>query len=341
MKAFNYLKTSLSKLTTVKPKLPNFMTRFYPVQSKSFGMDDKKDKAKDAYNKAKDTVKEKAEQANESMKNQASNLKDKVSEKANQASDKMSDKMSEAQNVGGKKAHDFKENVQQAGSQMDYWKTQYQESKDVPIDKLILCDHTTVRTIYDKFKSEKNKDEAEKWRNQLIYEIARHSIAEEIVVYPIIRSKLADGEKIFERDTQEQHRIKEILYSAQSIDKDSIDFRAKIDEAMALLFKHIENEETEQLPLLKKCLSPEEMIKYGNQYSRRKMIVPTKPHTAVPEDPPTLNSILGLLASPIDKFRDLFTSFPDQSKMADIKKQATSHAHTHDKSDSCCDEHKN
>jgi hemerythrin superfamily protein len=299
-----------------------------------------KDKMSDQASNVKDKMGDQASILKDKISDLASNVKDKMGDQANKASQSMGNQMHNAQNTGGKMANDFKSNVEQAGSQMDYWKTQYEESKDMPIDKLILCDHTAVRTIYDKFKNEKNKVEAEKWRNQLIYEIARHSIAEELVVYPLIRSKLQDGEKIFQKDIQEQHRIKEILYEAQSIDKDSPDFRTKIDEAMQLLFKHIESEESEQLPLLRKCLSEEESIKYGNQYMRRKFIVPTKPHTAVPEDPPTLNSILGLLTAPLDKFRDLFTAFPDQSEMADIKKQATEHVHTHDKSGSCCDENK-
>lgn len=347
MKAFILAKTTIKKLR----KLNTFNRTLQPLslqtQKRTFATNDDKNKhnstqntAKEALNKAKDTIKEKAQQAGDSLHEKASNIKDQMSQKAQETKQSMQNQASNAQSAGKQMASDFKSNMQQADSQVNYWKTQYEEAKDMPIDKLILCDHTAVRTIYDKFKSEKNLDEAEKWRNQLMYEIARHSIAEEIVVYPLLREKLPDGEKIFQKDIQEQHRIKEILYSAQSSEKNSADFRGKIDEAMQLLFKHIESEENEQLPLLRKCLSEAEMVKAGNQYMRRKFIVPTKPHTAVPEDPPTLNSILGLLTAPLDKFRDLFTKFPDQDKMADIKKQATEHSQTHDKSGSCSDQNK-
>jgi len=53
----------------------------------------------------------------------------------------------------------------------------------------------------------------------------------------------------------------------------------------------------------------------------------------VPEDPPTLNSLLGLLTAPLDKFRDLFKAFPEQSKMSELKMDASKKAQTSDTSD--------
>jgi hypothetical protein len=217
---------------------------------------------------------------------------------------------------------------------MGYMNTQYEEGFGLPIENLIIQDHTVIKTVYDKFKTCTIKEEAEKWRNELVYEIARHSIAEEIILYPLMRKKLPDGENLFQNSIKEHHEVKENLYKAQGIDPYSEDFKKKVSDVMDLLMKHIQKEEKEILPSLAKHVTEEDRIKAGNSFSRRKLIVPTRPHTMVPETPPTLNSILGLLTSPIDKFRDLFTSFPDQEKMSEIKKEAAKKASSSSTSDS-------
>jgi hemerythrin-like domain-containing protein len=216
---------------------------------------------------------------------------------------------------------------------MGYMNTQYEEGFGLPIENLIVQDHTLIKTVYDKFKTCSSKEEAEKWRNELVYEIARHSIAEEIILYPLMRKKLPDGETLYQNSIKEHHEVKQSLYKAQGIDPFSEDFKKKVNDVMDLLMKHIQKEEKEILPSLTKNVSEEERIKAGNSFSRRKLIVPTRPHTMVPESPPSLNSILGLLTSPIDKFRDLFTSFPDQEKMSEIKKDAANKASSSTTSD--------
>ncbi len=237
--------------------------------------------------------------------------------------------------ASGGKAQEMKDSYYESDlmGTMGYMNTQFQERFGLPIENLILQDHNLIKTVYEKFKSSPSKEEAEKWRNELVYEIARHSIAEELILYPLLRKKLPEGESLFQESIKEHHEIKENLYKAQGIDPSSEDFKKKINNVMDLLMKHVEKEEKEILPSLTKHISEEERIKAGNAFSRRKLIVPTRPHTMVPEDPPTLNSILGLLTSPIDKFRDLFTSFPDQNKMSEIKKEAFKKASSSSTSD--------
>lgn len=246
-------------------------------------------------------------------------------------------------NKGQSTYQNVKENMPNMGmpnnldpkSNLNYKMTNYQESKDQPIDRLILTDHTLVRTIYDKFKMCTHK-EAAQWRNQLIYEIARHSVAEELILYPLMRGKIPDGEKWYQDSIQDHQNIKQHLYEIQSIDPSSLNFRSKVDETMKVVFSHIDEEETIVLPLVRQTFSEEELISAGNQFMRRKFIVPTKPHTIIPEDPPTLEGLLGLLIAPIDKFRELFTSYPDQDKVSEITREASCFACNSTKSISLC-----
>ena len=282
---------------------------------------------------------------------------DKDSSKSTSSDNKNSSSSSSSQSQSQDKNSDLKSNLKQSGGQesfaggmsevsgqsyatqdpmgtLNYMKTQFQEDKNQPIDKLIIGDHTLVRTIYDKFKTTINPEEQAKWRNELVYEIARHSIAEELILYPLIRDNFPDGEKLYQDSINEHHHVKENLYQAEHTNPYTPEFKTKVNDVMEVLVKHMDKEEKEMLPMLLKYISEEKRIKAGNQFMRRKLIVPTRPHTMIPEDPPTLNSLLGLLTAPIDKFRDLFNSFPDQNKMADVKKEAASQAKSHEKSES-------
>lgn len=216
---------------------------------------------------------------------------------------------------------------------MDYMKTQAKEGFGQQIENLVLADHILIRSVYEKLNTSSTNEEADKWRNELVYEIARHSLAEEIIMYPIMREKFPDGERWFKESNEEHHQVKKSLYEAQNIDMNAPEFKKKVKDVMDLLIKHIDKEEKEVFPMLKKYLSEEERISAGNSFSRRKLIVPTRPHTMVPEDPPTLNSLLGLLTAPLDKFRDLFLAFPEQGKMSELKMDASKKAQTSDTSD--------
>lgn len=202
-------------------------------------------------------------------------------------------------------------------------KTEFQERSESLIENLIIQDHITIKDVYDKFNSAQSREEAEMWRNEFVYELARHSIAEEITLYPLIRSYFPDGETIFQTSINEHHKVKEDLYMAQHADPYSDNFRSKVKNVMDDLIKHIQKEENEILPMLKKYINQDLRTKAGKAFLLKKSIVPTRPHTMVPEDPVTINNILGLLISPIDKFRDLFTNFPDQHKKSQIIKESS------------------
>jgi hemerythrin-like domain-containing protein len=260
----------------------------------------------------------------------SSSEKDNLTKKSEQTSQSSGISSGQSSQSGGMGQQSY---IKDPQGTMDYMKTQGKEGFGQPIENLVIADHILIRSVYEKLNSASSNEEADKWRNELVYEIARHSLAEEIIMYPVMRDKFPDGERWFKESNDEHHQVKQNLYDAQSIDMNSPDFKKKVKDVMDLLIKHISKEEKEVLPMLKKYLSEEERISLGNSFSRRKLIVPTRPHTMVPEDPPTLNSLLGLLTAPIDKFRDLFQAYPEQSKMAEMKKDASSKSQSSQTSD--------
>ena len=54
----------------------------------------------------------------------------------------------------------------------------------------IKKDHSELKQYYNNIINAKSNDEATRWQNQFTWELARHSIAEELVVYPAFEKLL-------------------------------------------------------------------------------------------------------------------------------------------------------
>jgi hypothetical protein len=74
------------------------------------------------------------------------------------------------------------------------------------ISELIKNDHRELENAYNKILSATNRDEQERWQNQFTWELARHSIGEELVVYPSMEKHLNNGRVMADQDRQE-HQV--------------------------------------------------------------------------------------------------------------------------------------
>ena len=62
-------------------------------------------------------------------------------------------------------------------------------------------------------RQENDYDTQIRWQNQLIWEVARHSVAEEIVVYPAFERFLINGEEMADKDRKEHLQVCHPSYS--------------------------------------------------------------------------------------------------------------------------------
>lgn len=188
------------------------------------------------------------------------------------------------------------------------------------IDRLIIGDHAIIKGYHGEYLKNKSKIEAMKWYHQFSHDLAVHSIAEEMVLYPIIRNKFTKGQEIYHRNLEEHQRIKEHLIELDKTDPFNPVFDSKYKQLIDDLYEHIEHEEKEELVELCERLDEEARLEAGRVFDRRKWIAPTRPHMTTYEYPMLL-SLSGLLMKPIDEFRDLFREFPKQEEVNPIRQQ--------------------
>ncbi|KAL2683368.1 hypothetical protein Neosp_007838 [[Neocosmospora] mangrovei] len=185
------------------------------------------------------------------------------------------------------------------------------------VSDAVIKDHRELEQYYNEVINSADHDHQQRYGNQFVWELARHSIGEELIVYPAMEKYMGDkGKKMADHDRQEHHEVKQHLKKFQGMSSQDTDYVPKLKEIWTLLSKHIEAEEGEDLPALEQALKAEggQSESMSKSFSRTKMFVPTRSHPSAGENPP-FESVMGLMAAPMDRLADMFRKFPDQSKI--------------------------
>ncbi|KAH7165230.1 hypothetical protein EDB81DRAFT_640269 [Dactylonectria macrodidyma] len=186
------------------------------------------------------------------------------------------------------------------------------------ISDVIIKDHRELETYYNEVLNTSDLDHQERYGNQFVWELARHSVGEELVVYPAFEKYLGHtGKMRADKDKEEHHKVKELLKEFQKMKPKEYGYTPKLKEIWTLLSPHIEDEESSDLPALEMVLQEHagESEAMANSFSRTKMFVPTRSHPSAGENP-MFETAAGLMAAPMDRLADMFRKFPDNPNSA-------------------------
>ena len=75
------------------------------------------------------------------------------------------------------------------------------------ISDAIIQDHKELKEYHDKIMSASDHKVQTEYQNQFVWELARHSVAEEIVVYPAMEKHISNGKEMADRDRQEHQAV--------------------------------------------------------------------------------------------------------------------------------------
>jgi hemerythrin superfamily protein len=82
------------------------------------------------------------------------------------------------------------------------------------ISEAITKDHRELEQYYKEVINSTDHDHQTRYGNQFTWELARHSVGEELVVYPAFERLLGDkGAKMAESDRKEHHRVRDYCRS--------------------------------------------------------------------------------------------------------------------------------
>jgi hemerythrin superfamily protein len=166
---------------------------------------------------------------------------------------------------------------------------------------LITADHRAAKDLLEKFEHVELEERASYFW-EVATELVRHEIAEEHVVYPIIRHGPA-GEVEATARIAEQSAAITLLAQMQKLDAASAEFSTSFTTLRQSVLDHASAEETTTLPLLAELEDAESRRALAGRYEHAKAAAPSHPHPHAAVSPPG-NLILDPLLALLDKARD-------------------------------------
>lgn len=78
----------------------------------------------------------------------------------------------------------------------------------VTISSAIIEDHRELRECYNEVVRSTDREHQQRWGNQFTWELARHSVGEELVVHPVLDKHLGSvGKQMAETDRKDHHEV--------------------------------------------------------------------------------------------------------------------------------------
>jgi hemerythrin superfamily protein len=169
-------------------------------------------------------------------------------------------------------------------------------------------DHREVEQMFSELESlrgastEKDQARRKELTEQVTIELVRHSVAEEVLVYPKVESKVSAEEA--EHAREEHAEAEETLQRLEKLDADSPDFDDELATLMKEIRHHIEDEEGEMFTHMRQVIDEDELRTLGARVEAFKKVAPTRPHPNVPNEAlPRMAA--GPAVSLFDRMRDL------------------------------------
>ena len=153
---------------------------------------------------------------------------------------------------------------------------------------LLKNDHKTVEKLFKSF--EKAGDGAVKTKrqvvDQIIEELCVHAAIEEQVFYPAVRDAVPDVEDTVLEALEEHHVAKWTLWELAGLAPEHERFDAKVTVLIESIRHHVEEEEGELFPEVRKALGRKALGEIGDAMEEAKKTAPTTPQPEMPDTPP-------------------------------------------------------
>lgn len=196
------------------------------------------------------------------------------------------------------------------------------------IQDTILHDHRLIRSLAEAITTNPNVDDQTRYQNQLTWELARHLVGTEIVLFPAYEKYIRHGGEIAESERKVHESLKRQLKTFQDLkvtdqgrlgeekegegEEGRPSFREVLDHLMEVFVHRLaEPVDSDYMPKLRSLINEQESQALSQQFDRAKLFVPSRAHPGSPSKPP-FETAYALLTAPADRLRDVFRKWPDE-----------------------------
>jgi hemerythrin superfamily protein len=170
---------------------------------------------------------------------------------------------------------------------------------------LLRNDHQTVEQLFKRFEKAGDRAHVEKRQivDRIVEELSVHAAIEEQVLYPAASESVPSTRDMTLESLEEHHIVKWVLSELADLDARDERFDARVTVLIENVRHHVEEEENELFPKLRKELSRTALADLGDALAEAKKSAPTHPHPRLPDVPPA-NAAAGAFAAWLDYVAD-------------------------------------
>ncbi|WP_327596088.1 hemerythrin domain-containing protein [Streptomyces chartreusis] len=171
----------------------------------------------------------------------------------------------------------------------------------------LTADHREVEELFGKIAAlPSGNEQRRKYADQAVTELVRHSIAEEVYLYPAVRELLPDGDTVADKELEDHAEAERTMKALEGVEASDAEFDRLIGELMTEIRSHVRDEEENLFPRLRSAASEDELMKLGDKVRQAKKLAPTRPHPSAPDTPPA-NKLLAPGVGMVDRIRKVLT----------------------------------
>jgi hemerythrin superfamily protein len=171
---------------------------------------------------------------------------------------------------------------------------------------VLTTDHSEAKELIGQIRATADTDQRRDLTDTVISELVRHSVAEEMYVYPVMREHLPNGDEVVNHDTEEHKQLERIMKELEGADPAGPGFMVLIGELESTLLDHVRDEESQQFPQLRAQVPAEKLVELAGKVETAKKLAPTRPHPSAPNSE-VFHKLVGPGVGLVDRLRDKLT----------------------------------
>lgn len=177
---------------------------------------------------------------------------------------------------------------------------------------ILTADHREMVELLETIETTTDPADRRALTDSVIAEVVRHSVAEELFVYPVYEREIPNGADEVEHDKEEHQELEEVMKELEGLDAASAEFLATVTRFKQLLDHHADDEESDQFPKLREHIPADDLIDLGRKVEAAKKIAPTRPHPGSPHSE-LFHMTVGPGVGMVDRLRDALSGRADNT----------------------------
>src|SRR5690625_2498008 len=180
-------------------------------------------------------------------------------------------------------------------------------SNNQDVVDFLTDDHELMLELLGQIEDTADPQKRRDLADTVIAEVMRHSVAEEMHVYPVMETHLPNGAEEVEHDKQEHDEIVDVMKQMEDLDADDPSFMGQVGELQSQLHHHADDEENDQFPKLRANVPAKDLVSLRATVETAMKLAPTRPHPNAPHSE-LFHKTIGPGVGMVDRLRDALTS---------------------------------